>query len=117
MRHLILGLLLGLVGCAGTTNVVFTVDDVRIESWEQVEPAEMNDQIIAAVTAGEAWPNSPLSATVRLWGGDTDARILRIESRLGTEDGDTSVVVLVRDGFLGDSVRGDWHRIVYRRQP
>ena len=115
MRSLVLALLLGVTGCAGPSGTAVMVDGVVVESWELVEPTEMNEEIAAAVSRGEDWPTSPLSATLFLLGGDT-AGSVRLESRLATEGADSSVVVAVRDGFFGDSVRGDWHRIVYRRR-
>jgi hypothetical protein len=118
MRYAVLIALLVVTGCATTHDIVFSVDNVEVESWESLDPAGMNAQIAQAVASGEDWPTSPLAATVRLLEGDSDTRILRLEeSKNRTEGADTTVVVLTRDGFLDDSVRGDWHRIVYERQP
>jgi hypothetical protein len=117
MKYLLPLLLVLLAGCTATHDVVFTVDGLEVDSWESVDPTEMNEQIKEAVARGEDWPTSPLAATVQLLGGDVDTRVLRLEeSKNRTEGADTTVVVLIRDGFLDDSVRGDWHRIVYWRQ-
>lgn len=117
MRYLIVGLCFLLAGCAPSPPVEFSVEDVKVESSESVETSGLNAQIDGAVAAGETWPRSPLMATIELFGGDGDARILRIEEEKNRSEGaDTTVVVLIRDGFLDDSVRGDWHRVVYRRE-
>jgi hypothetical protein len=118
MKCLALSLLLFLAGCTTTREIEFTVNGIEVESWESVDPAAMNTRITAAVAAGENWPTSPLAATVELLGGDADTRILTLEElKNRTEGADTTVVVLIRDGFLDDSVRGDWHRIVFGLQP
>ena len=33
------------------------------------------------------------------------------------EGADSATVVMIRDGFQDDSVRGDWHEVVFERQP
>lgn len=117
MKYLILIAICLISGCATTHEVNFSVDNAKIESWEPVDPAPMNARISEAVTSGENWPASPMEATIRLLGGDRDARIVRLdESKNRTEGADTAVVVLVRDGFLDDSVRGDWNKIIYELQ-
>ena len=117
MKHAALIGLLLVSGCAATHEVKFSADDVKVESWESVDPADMNAQITEAVTSGEDWPASPMEATIHLLGSDGDTRIVRLdESKNRTEGADSTVVVLIRDGFLDDSVRGDWHKIVYALQ-
>lgn len=117
MKHLVVGLVLLVAGCAPSGELVFSAEGIEVESWETVDPAPMNAKVASAVAAGETWPTSPLAITVDLFGGDVDTRILSLEERKNrTEGADTTVVVLIRDGFLDDSVRGDWHRIVYARQ-
>jgi hypothetical protein len=50
-------------------------------------------------------------------GCDIDTRLIKLEEAKNRTDGaDTTVVVVTRDGFLSDSVRGDWHRLVYARE-
>ena len=118
MDRLILSLLVSVVGCASTNGLESSLNHVEVESWETVDPAEMNTEITGALAEGEEWPRSPLAATVQLLGGDTDAQTLQLEEHRSNPEGVYMViVVLVRDGFLGDSVRGDWHRIAYESQP
>ncbi|MBM3319929.1 MAG: hypothetical protein FJY73_04560 [Candidatus Eisenbacteria bacterium] len=118
MRWLGIGLVVGasLTGCASSRPGATGSPEAIIESWETVDVGPMNERIDAAVSEGAEWPKSPLSATVQLLGGDVDTRILSLfEEKNRGEGADTTVVVIVRDGFLDDSVRGDWHRIVYAR--
>ena len=117
MKCWVVLLLLLLPACATSPPMIFTVDGVEIETWEAVETTSMNTQIETAVAVGETWPQSPLRITIELLGGDVDTRILRIEeAKSRTEGADTTAVVVIRDGFLDDSVRGDWHRIVFSRE-
>ena len=114
---MLLSALLLVAGCATTQDVVFSVDNVEVESWEPVDAAGMNARIAEAVASGEEWPRNPLVATVRLLVGDGETRTIRLEeSRHHKEGADSSVVVLTTDGYFDDSVRGEWHRIVYERQ-
>jgi hypothetical protein len=50
--------------------------------------------------------------TVDLLVADADTRSVWLaEQGNRGEVSDTTVVIVIRDGFLDDSVRGDWHRI------
>jgi len=102
-------------GCASTKPAARAFPDVVVESWEMADVLSMNQRIDAAVAEGTAWPTSPLSATVELLGGDAETRTVSLFVEGAGEGADVTTVVIVRDGFFNDSVRGDWHRIVYRR--
>jgi hypothetical protein len=116
MRYLVAGMLFLLAGCASSPPVAFPIQGLEVESWEPVETDDMNAQIDRAVAAGETWPQSPLLSTIELLRGDRDARVLRIDEEKNRAEGaDTTVVVVIRDGLRDDSVRGDWHRVVYER--
>lgn len=85
-------------------------------SWAIVDPAELNAQLDTAVSAGDQWPLSPIVATLQLLGGYQETRVVTLKAeKSGGEDADSTTVVYVRDGFLDDSVRGDWHEILYTR--
>ena len=117
MRWLMIGLLLT-VGCASSRSQTPSPFDVVPESWEQTDAAPLNARVDQAVEAGASWPGSPLEITVELFGGDEDTRSVILKEELNRGEGaDTVVVVMVRDGFLDDSIRGYWERIVYHRQP
>jgi hypothetical protein len=112
--------LAGHSGGADTDLPVADTDLLRaeVESYELVDIGGLNERIEAGIESGADWPTSPLAATIELLGGDTDTRRLSVTERKNRGEGaDTTVVVIVRDGFLDDSIRGDWHRIVYVRQP
>ena len=115
MRCVVIGLLL-IAGCAGPHPSVEEGLDVKVESWESVDVSGLNARIEDGVAAGATWPRSPLRLTVELLVSDVDTRAIWLteEGNRG-EVADTTVVTAVRDGFLDDSVRGDWQRIVYHR--
>jgi hypothetical protein len=111
-------LALVLPGCGPTPPRPEGLAHVQVESWHAVDPGPLNERIDRAVAEGADWPASPLLTAVELLGGDTDARLLLIdEQKNRTEGADTTVVIVVRDGFLDDSVRGEWNRIVLSRGP
>jgi hypothetical protein len=116
MRQMIILLLVA--GCAASQPKPEDMQDISVESWEAIDVAPLNARIEEAVGVGATWPASPLETTIELFGGDIDTRSLSLtEEKNLTEGADTTVVIMVRDGFLDDSVRGDWHRIVFRIEP
>ena len=117
MRWLMIGLLLT-AGCAASRPETPNPLDVTVESWEQMDAKPLNAQIDDAVGDGASWPSSPLEITIELFGSDVDTRSVALKEELNRGEGaDTVVVIMVRDGFLDDSIRGYWERIVYHRQP
>ena len=85
-------------------------------SWADLEVADLNARIDEAVAASLDWPDSPLQVTLQLFGSDNGVRQIALEEvKNKTEGADVTIVVYIRDGFLDDSVRGDWHEIHYRR--
>lgn len=85
-------------------------------SWVALDTSELNAAIDAAISADADWPSSALMATLQLIGGYVDSRIVVIEEEKNRgENPDSTTVVYIRDGFLGDSVRGDWHELLYWR--
>jgi len=88
------------------------------KSWTMLDVKALNEQIAAAIAGQETWPQRPLLVTVRFFGGDANARSLTLESVKNRGEGaDAARVVVVRDGFLDDSTRGDWHEVDLRRLP
>jgi len=115
MRHSILLLLL-LVGCVAPPPSAGDPLDVPVDSWRNVDVMPLNSRVDEAVEAGLDWPRSALYVTLNLVGGDADTRSLVLSEVANRgEAPDTMVVVVARDGFLDDSVRGDWHRAVLYR--
>ncbi len=116
MKHLFLGLLIIFAGCAQAGS---RPEFARTppESWAELDLAVLNGQLEKAVLSGEEWPSSPLQSTLQLFGDDTGAQAVVVEEMKNRVEGADSVsVVMIRDGFLDDSVRGDWHEVVFGRQ-
>ncbi len=105
-----------LAGCAASRPAPSARPGVVVESSENMEIAPLNARVEHAAAARESWVNSPLRMTVELFGGDVETRSVRIEAEKNLGEGaDTTTVTLIRDGFMDDSVRGSWQRIVYHR--
>ena len=86
------------------------------ESWSIIDANELNARVEEAIAAEESWPRSPLLLVLHLIGGDMDTKSLVIEEVKNRGEGaDATKIVCIRDGFLDDSVRGDWHEIDLRR--
>ena len=87
-----------------------------VVSSAPVDVAPLNELVEEARAVGEAWIESPTLVALRVIGGDSEVRELTLTATANrTEAADSSVVILTRDGFLDDSVRGDWHRLVLVR--
>jgi hypothetical protein len=115
MKYLAIGLAL-LGACASSLPGPTDPLDVRVESWELIDVGPMNARIEDAVAQGHAWPRNSLMVALEFVGGDGEQRYLSLR-KWGNrgEISDTMVVVMARDCFQDDSVRGDWHRIVLYR--
>ena len=113
----LLGLLFVFAGCAQAgSRPEFA--QTPPESWAELDLEELNARLDMAVLSDKGWPASPLQSTLQLFGDDTDAQAVVVEEMKNRVEGaDSATVELIRDGFLDDSVRGDWHEVVFERQP
>jgi hypothetical protein len=112
----VLALLL-VTACSSSKQVPVTdPSEIPVESWDLVEVEGFNARIDEAVNAGETWPRDPIIVTSEfIWGG-LSAHYTRLEKQDNRVEGaDSTVIVIVRDRFLDDSIRGDWHRITLYR--
>jgi hypothetical protein len=115
--NLFLGLLIVCAGCAQADS---RPEFARTppESWTELDLEELNARLDRAVLSDEGWPSSPLQSTLQIFGDDTDAQAVVVEEMKNRVEGaDSATVEMIRDGFLDDSVRGDWHEVVFERQP
>lgn len=113
-------LMISLISTLILVQSVFSSEELielPVESFIQVDPFEFNETIIEAAIAGETWPGDQISVAVRFLGG-VEARcisITKIDNR--GECADTSIVTVIQDGFLDDSMRGQWDMIfLYRNE-
>jgi hypothetical protein len=83
--------------------------DAEITSWDRLDPEVLNTRVEQGVDDEESWAGSSLAINLEMVGDDVDARLLFLEWRKNrTENADTAMVVVIRDGLLDDSVRGEW---------
>lgn len=88
--------------------------DVPVESLKQIDIKPFNLKIEEAVADGKTWPFSPALTVFKLLDGDTETQMLSLTQKANRiEAPDQVVVVLIRDGFLDDSVRGDYYRFLF----
>mgnify|MGYP000884378044 FL=1 len=117
MRHFALCFLF-LAACSTSESRLSELLQKAPESWSTLDVGTLNVQVEEATSAEKSWPKSPLLVAIHILGGDVDTRSLVIEEVKNRGEGaDQTTVVYIRDGFLDDSVRGDWHELDLRRQP
>ena len=117
MRYFLVGVLF-LAGCSAAAGDLTEILHREPESWASLDVGRLNARVEEAVAAQESWPHSPLLVTLHILGGDREARSLALEEvKNRTEGADATTVVLIRDGFLDDAVRGDLHEVDLRRLP
>jgi hypothetical protein len=104
------------LGCSPLPRVTEGPLSVPVASSDSLDVAPLNARIADAEADGLGWPMSPLDVTMTLLAHELDASRMEVsfEANRG-EVPDTVVVVVARDGFKDDSVRGDWHRAVLFR--
>jgi hypothetical protein len=119
MRDLLVALavlFLVLAGCGAPPGGESSPLDVPVDSWEFIPVGELNTRIEAAEAAGADWPQDAIAAALAALEYGWDARYVEFRSTGNRgEVADTVVVVLGRDGFNDDSIRGDWNRAVLYR--
>jgi len=122
VRYCSIFLLLLFVSCAShvfdPTSQTNQPPVSAVESFETVATTKINKTIEEAVVRGELWPFSPALIAFKILGGDRETRTYAFTQEADrAENPDTVVSVLIRDGFLDDSVRGDWHELTLSTEP
>ena len=117
MRYFVFVALFLSASCASAENLPELLQRAP-ESWSTLDASKLNARVEEAVAAEESWPRSPLLLALHLIGGDVDTRSLVLEEVKNRGEGaDATKIVCIRDGFLDDSIRGDWYEIDLRRLP
>lgn len=115
MRSLVLAILLLSSGSVAVGNLPELLQGAP-DSWAAGDVDALNARVAEAVAREESWPRSPLLLALHLIGGDEDTRSLVIEEEKNRSEGsDETKIVCIRDGFLDDSIRGDWWEFDLKR--
>jgi hypothetical protein len=118
MRYLVTLLLLAAACTKSPLHNVNDPMDVPVESWESLDVGPLNGTIEEAIAARDSRTSSPLLIVLDLLGGDIEALRLSLRQEYNRPEQPDSVhVVLATDGWLDDSVRGDWHEFMLYRMP
>ncbi len=100
------------------TETINQFSIATVESYEKIGTAEINNIIEQAIANGETWPHSPALIAFKTSGGDQEIRTYHLWQEANrAENPDIIESILIRDGFLDDSVRGDWHKFTFTKEP
>lgn len=93
-----------------------TVGGVALQSSKDLDIAALNERIAAAQASGTGSMTSPIPLVLELVGGTAETPRVSLETiSSDAEDFNRVSVTITRDGFLDDSVRGDWHEFTLAR--
>lgn len=88
---------------------------LEVPATEALDTESLNRSLQEALATGQIWPTEPFASAAMLT-GFSEAASLSIRGRwAGPEGTGPLTVVTVSDGFLDDSVRGEWRRYVFER--
>ena len=118
MRYLLILFVFLVASCSlNHSGKSFDTYNITVESSVALKISSINNIIEKALDDGEEWPFSPLQITFKVLGNDQEIQKLNLiqEANL-VENPDLVTSVIIRDGFLDDSVRGDWHQITFSKE-
>lgn len=103
-----------LSGCAVSQHKdTQELTDIPVKSFESVDVSHFNGMIERAIQKGAKWPLSPLKSVLKVLDAETDTRQISLQKIAEHAENPKNVeVIIIRDGFLDDSVRGDWHHFL-----
>ncbi|MEO0948673.1 MAG: hypothetical protein AAFY11_11125 [Cyanobacteria bacterium J06641_5] len=123
MNRFIAGIAFGIIALTATTAIgssLLPSLSGKPQSWQPLAADDLNDRIDRAIAAEAAWPQkNPVQITLQLFGENLEeVRSAIVEMEKNRPEGaDAATVNYIRDGFLDDSVRGDWHQLELQRLP
>ena len=102
-------------GCSSTIGKNFNTG-INVSSWENIDKQKFNQVITQAYAEGKAWVFSPEPYAFYLF-NLTELKNYNIKyDAKSSENNNESTLIIVRDGFLDDSVRGDIHSLILTNQ-
>ena len=122
MRYLIVALMFILSACSQGHESQPAKSESHtkqmVTSYKTLSASRFNTTIDQAVAEGEKWPASPALVAYYILGGDAETRSFHLSREADSAENPSRMTcVVIRDGFLDDSVRGDWHKIMLVREP
>ncbi|MDH3659219.1 MAG: hypothetical protein OEU92_04175 [Alphaproteobacteria bacterium] len=117
----LVAVLILLAGCNSSrtdeTNAIHPMMEVTVASSLALDTTELNERILRMDQTSAMVLSSPIALVEALIGGSDEARSTTIAvQRESAERPGRASVTAIRDGFLDDSIRGDWHRFDVERR-
>ena len=89
--------------------------DVEIESILLMNVDSLNEQILSLQKKNESWISNPLFLLHKIIDGGVDCKTIEcFQVKNKMENADTVNIVILRDAFQDDAVRGDWHKFTMK---
>jgi len=113
---LVISLLCIIVSISGSACLAGPLD-VKVVSSRELDVSSFNKVIEGAIKQGLEWPHDAVRTAVNVLcnGGQAKEVAVLFEANR-VENPDTAVVIIARDGFADDSIRGDWYKVTLYRK-
>ncbi len=113
LRPLVRAAVFGFIVWAGAASVV--AETGPVESFEELDMAPFERSIRQAAADGAPWVEDPLQMALAFV-GPFEGRSQSITRRNDSSEAPGHVeIIVVEDGYLDDSVRGAWYRLLFVR--
>jgi hypothetical protein len=90
---------------------------LEVRAAETVDVRPLNRSMEEALATGQIWPTEPFAAVAMLSEFSGEVVAMSITGQwAGPEGAGPLTLVTVSDGFLDDSVRGEWRRYVFEQR-
>jgi len=104
-----------MLGCTTMGDKYVELHGYTVKSWEQLAISELSTIVESARNNSESWVSLPALYPQYLFKFH-DLRNYSIRySAQSIESNRKSTIIVVRDGFLDDSIRGDIHELVVEK--
>lgn len=96
-----------------------SADKLPVKSYALQKDVQAFNAELAAREPNEPWQNQALAVALRYLKDTSGTRLTRITSQVpaGEDPEEPSLVIItvVQDGFLDDSVRGEWNQLILKK--
>lgn len=96
-----------------------SVDELPVKSYILQKDIQAFNTELAASQSSVPWQNQALIVALRYLKDISDTELTRLTSQVpkgeDPEDPSKVIITVIQDGFLDDSVRGEWNQLILKK--